>query len=69
MNYKNVTGEVDFQNNDDEALPITRCICGTEFDPWEFIISIYDDNPSECPVCGAKLFFRINTNVYQVIGE
>lgn len=67
MNYKDVTDIVDFQNPDDELLPVTKCVCGFKFDSWEFTISIYKDDPYECPDCGAKLFFRNAVRVYQVI--
>lgn len=67
INKKDVTNKVEFGWNDDEALPIGKCVCGHEFKPWEFHISIYDDNPDVCPYCGAKLFFRSDIRVYQVI--
>jgi len=66
MKYIDVTKKVSFQNNDDEALPLTKCVCGKEFRPWDFIISIYDEDPAQCPECGAKLFFELNVNVYQI---
>ena len=61
-----VTDQVSFQNPDDEALPLTRCVCGAAFRPWEQIVSIYDKNPWECPSCGAKLVFGNAVRVYQV---
>ena len=63
---KDVTTQVDFQNNDDECLPLTKCVCGKTFEPWEHILSIYEDSPKECPNCGRKLFFRIGIRVFQV---
>lgn len=61
-----VTSIVDFQNNDDESLPLTKCVCGQTFKPWEFIISIYEDDPSICPNCGRKLFFKLGIQVFSV---
>lgn len=61
-----VTSRVDFQNPDDEALPLTKCVCGKRFDAWEFIISIYDDIPSICPNCKRKLIFSNRIHVYEV---
>ena len=61
-----VTDKVDFQNPDDESLPLTRCVCGASFAPWEQIISIYGDLPWECPKCAAKLVFRNAVRIYQV---
>lgn len=64
-----VTKLVNFGNSDDESLPITKCVCGKEFNEWEFDISIYDDSPCECPECGAKLYFRNKIIVYQIKEE
>lgn len=71
MNRKivNVTKKVDFDNNDDESLPVTKCACGAKFEAWKFIISIYDDDPKVCPVCGRKFYFRNGIQVYEVIEE
>ena len=63
---RNVTKKVEFQNNDDECLPITKCVCGAQFIPWEFIISIYSDDASSCPECGRKLYFCNEIQVYEV---
>ena len=69
MKTKDVTSQVDFQNNDDECLPITKCVCGKEFSAWSFMISIYEDGAYACPKCGAKLFFRLGIRVFQVEDE
>ncbi|GAH10675.1 unnamed protein product [marine sediment metagenome] len=62
-----VTDKVDFQGNDDECLPITKCVCGEKFEPWRFMISIYKDDPYACPACGRRLFFSMGIRVYEVI--
>ena len=64
-----VTDLVDFQNNDDECLPITKCVCGTVFAPWQFIISIYEDSPYKCPECGRGLYFRLGIRVFEVTND
>jgi hypothetical protein len=71
MNKKivNVTKKVDFENNDDECLPITKCACGVKFSAWSFYISIYEDDPAVCPICGRKFYFRNGIQVYEVIEE
>jgi len=71
MSTKNVTTLVTFGNSDDECLSITKCVCGNKFDPWDFIISIYDreDYIQECQECGAKLYFRNTIQVYQIIKD
>jgi len=61
-----VTDLVSFDNPEDEFLPITKCICGETFASWEFIISIYDENPSKCPKCGGTFYFRNAVRVYGV---
>ena len=69
MKVKDVTKDVDFQNPDDEVLPLTKCVCGHTFHAWDFIISIYSDEPRVCDYCGAKLYFANTIQVYQVIDE
>ena len=64
-----VTDQVDFQGNDDELLSITKCVCGAKFDPWTFMIGVYDDEPYECPKCSAKLYFRNSIRIYQIEDE
>ena len=61
-----VTDLVDFSNPDDEALPITRCVCGQKFQLWEFSISIYPDGAHECPNCRRRLYFSQSIRVYEV---
>ena len=63
---KDVTSQVEFGNNDDECLPITKCVCGAVFMPWEFIISIYSDDAYECPKCQRKFYFSCSIRIYQV---
>lgn len=66
---KDVTALVDFNNNDDECLPIRQCVCGEKFDAWKFIISIYRDDAYACPNCGRKLYFAPGIKVYEVTTE
>ena len=61
-----VTSSVDFQLNDDELLPLTRCVCGANFSPWDFTLGVYADSPTECPVCGRLLYFSVKIHVYEV---
>jgi hypothetical protein len=67
MTIADVTNQVEFDNPDDECLPITQCVCGEKFQRWDFIISIYDNITSVCPKCGAKLYFRNAIRIYQVL--
>ena len=64
---KDITTQVDFDNPDDELLPLTKCVCGQKFESWEFTISIYDKNPTTCPSCKRGLFFRQAIRVYEVL--
>lgn len=62
-----ITEKVKFGNNDDEALPITQCICGEKFAEWIFHVSIYEDDPTPCSKCGRKLIFANEIKVYEVV--
>jgi len=66
--YMDVTASVDFENNDDECLPLTRCVCGKNFRAWDFIVSIYGDPElvNRCPRCGRGYIFTNEIRIYQV---
>ena len=61
-----VTKLVDFHDNDDECLPITKCVCGAKFVPWQFVIGIYPDTPYRCPQCNRGFYFSLEIRVYEV---
>lgn len=61
-----VTGKVNFDFNDGDSLPITKCVCGYPFKSWTFILSNDKDDPNECPHCQRKLFFKNEIKVYEV---
>jgi hypothetical protein len=62
-----VTEKVEFDWNDNECLPLTKCVCGAEFKLWTFIISIYEDDPYYCPECKRGLFWTTRIKVYEVL--
>jgi hypothetical protein len=64
-----VTNQVNFQLNDDECLPLTKCVCGEYFEPWKQIIPISPDNPWECPRCHSKLYWSTAIRVYELDKE
>ncbi len=62
-----VTSQVLFGENDGEYLPLTRCVCGHTFEPWDEMISIYRDDPYACDYCGRKLYFIANIKVIEIV--
>jgi hypothetical protein len=68
MRYINVTKDVDWELPDDEYLPITRCVCGAKYTPWDFTISIYpfEDSAGKCRACGAMFHFVNSITVFQI---
>lgn len=69
-NSVDITDQVEtFGLNDDECLSLTRCVCGEQFEPWDFILSIYEDSPKECPSCGRQMYFSARIRVYEVQKE
>lgn len=68
-NVSDVTTLVKFQENDGESLPLTQCVCGKKFDAWDFILGVYQDNPTRCKDCGREFFFSVEIRVYQVEGN
>ena len=55
-----------WENPDDELLPLTRCLCGAAYEPWEMTISIYPKNATVMPCCGRRLYFRQRIEVLAV---
>lgn len=68
MLVENVTREVKIGRVvDEECVPVLRCACGAEFAEWDFIISVYPDDPRPCPAgCGRKLYFQMSISVTSV---
>lgn len=66
MKITDVTNEVEFGDNDANFMPIDKCICGHKSGYWNFVISTESDDSNKCPNCGAKFYFTIKINVYQV---
>jgi hypothetical protein len=66
MSDIDVTDWVAFHGNDDEHLPLVKCVCGQRFQAWDFILGIYREWAKECPNCGRKLYFRNDIRVYEV---
>lgn len=66
MTDKDITGQVQFQDNDGESLPLTKCACGREFEAWDFLLSIYPDLAHQCPNCGRRMYFTCKITVYEV---
>ena len=67
MPNTDVTDQMGFSLNDDEILPLTKCICGATWKVWSGpYISIYEDDPYSCPKCGRKFFWSSNIRVFQV---
>lgn len=68
-NNIDVTDLVEFKLNDDEFLPITKCVCGQSFKTWDFIISMDKVSYSQCENCGRKFFFTASIRVFEVPTE
>ena len=68
---KDITDLVDFGLNDDECLPLTKCVCGQEFESWTFLISVYRDvhAASRCPNCKRRLYFRPQIRVFEIVAD
>lgn len=69
MSDRDVTALVEFGNNDDEFLPMLKCVCGAKYTLWDWSISIYREIEEGCPSCGRKLYFRNAIRVYEVSND
>ena len=65
-----VTDKIRFGFNNDEYLPITKCVCGENYCMGEWWIHIDPEAElSTCDKCGAKFYFKLSTRVIQVIDD
>lgn len=64
--YIDVTESFDFGWPDDEYIPINKCACGHKFGSWEFLLSVYKDDPKACPKCGTKYYFEQTIRIIEV---
>jgi len=63
---KDITSQVHIYGYDEEIATLTKCACEQSFEPWEFNLSIYRDDPKECPSCHRKLYCSICVKVHEV---
>lgn len=63
---KDVTHLVHTGMVDDEMTEVRQCVCGKEYETWEQSITMDRTDVSVMPCCGAKLYFRIHVNVFQM---
>jgi hypothetical protein len=63
---KDITSQVRIHSYDEEVATLTRCICGETFEPWDFSLGIYKDDPKECPNCHRRMYCSISVKVYEV---
>lgn len=67
----NVTKFITRGNLCEESLFIKKCLCGFEFNDWEFEIPKHfgaDDifETVRCPNCGTSLFFEEEVKIYSL---
>ena len=66
---KDVTHLVGRGDVDGEHSYLTKCVCGDESDQWDFVMSIYPDDPAKCPKCGRKFYFSCSVTVFEVVDD
>ena len=65
-----ITDKVRVGLNDGDRMPLERCVCGDESEPWEGLVLDTDpEDKSKCPNCGRKMWFEISIRVFQELRE
>lgn len=67
MTTKDVTKEVEFGDESGGCIPLTKCVCGEEFDLWRNILGVHSEHADPCPTCGRKFIFEVSIKVLEVI--
>ena len=54
--------------NDGEDLPLTKCVCGKEWEPWSGpVVGFERDDPRFCDTCGRAFYWRgTTTRVFEI---
>ena len=65
-NRLDVTSLVVAEEPDGDCLPLIKCLCGTEFKPWDFVISYDIDDSPRCHVCRRRFVFNLQILIYEV---
>ena len=66
MKSTDVTDRVRFGFIDGELLDLTECVCGTQFDSWNFALGTSAESPVQCDHCGREFYFTNTIRVYEV---
>ncbi len=61
-----VTDSVEVGGIDGELMPLEKCVCGKQFDYWDFILKNERDRTNDCPACGRRLYFSVKVSVFEV---
>ena len=63
---RDVTEDTRTGDPDGEHVPLTKCVCGATWDGWNGpILSIYSDDPTECPTCHRRFYVNIRVEVME----
>jgi len=65
VEIKDVTASVKFGPGRDELLPLTKCVCGELFYPWDFVLDT-DNDSNACHKCGRRYYFKSVITVYTI---
>ena len=68
MRSIDVTRKVEWHEPTGDNLPLIKCVCKNEFEPWAFILGVHPYGAAKCPKCGRRLFFAANIRVFEVRG-
>jgi hypothetical protein len=63
---EDVTNQVEFGPNRGSFLPLYKCVCGIEFEPWEFRLETGCVPAKKCPGCGDRMYFEVEIKVFRI---
>ncbi len=65
---RHVTPQVECARADADTVVVLRCLCGTEHRP-AVRLSFDEDENAPMPCCGARLFFRLELMMFELVEE
>lgn len=59
-----VTDKIRIGGIDGDCIPIQNCICGKQFESWDFILHEDEDDPRFCE-CVRGYYAKVQIKIYQ----
>ncbi|MCP4990874.1 MAG: hypothetical protein GY928_33985 [Colwellia sp.] len=67
LGIEDVTHLVEVGQQGDEHITFLKCVCGAKYEHWDFLLSIYREDPNQCAKCFRWFYYTTDVKVFQVV--